>query len=49
MVKPAGIPVTIMVYEQSGPGLLIKCLGSGSEARGPFIESERVDMAVLSF
>ncbi len=47
MATPAGVPVTIMVYEKEGPGLLITCLGSGSESRGPLIESERVEMALL--
>lgn len=47
MVTPAGVPVTIMVYETKGPGLLITCIGSGSGSRGPLIESERVEMAIL--
>lgn len=47
MVTPAGVPVTIMVYQSEGPGLLISCIGSGSESRGPLIESERVEMAIL--
>ena len=47
MVKPAGVPVAIMVYEESGSGVLITCYGSGSVDSPPMTTGERVEMALI--
>ena len=48
MLKPAGVTVTIMVYEkQKGSGALITCYGSGSVETPPMITGERVEIALL--
>jgi hypothetical protein len=47
MVSPAGVPVAIMIYEESGSGVLITCYGSGRADRPPTTTGERVETALI--